>query len=306
MAGQRFLINWDAGSNTWDFTCLLAELGWDHWKATRCHQLAPPAVKDLFWIFFCLCSGVSCHFCYFWLLPCHPPFVKTHHFTSLPCWAFLFFLLFFVFFLPLSPPPPSSSLHCPSLSSSSPYLHWCVCPGSGFWWILSCNGQRAAVVSDVCMTCFLPESISSSQLALFFFWVIPCQASCSQPRGACTDRFTPTQPLSCHLRRFDTLLQQSADRAICLWGAQRYVEMCPTSLWSDRFRQSWMDFFPLSLLPFTAIVCLIFTVLFASCPRHFCCCWYAPVNITSLYCVRFGSWKLSWHKRYFLPANVIT
>lgn len=117
--------------------------------------------------------------------------------------------------LPLPPPPR---------------LRWCVCPGSGFWWILSCNGQRAAVVSDVCMTCFLPESISSSQPALFFFWVIPCQASCSQPHGACTDRFTPTQPLSCHLRRFDTLLQQRADQVICLWGAQRYVEICSTSL----------------------------------------------------------------------------
>lgn len=66
-------------------------------------------------------------------------------------------------------------------------------------------------------------------------------------------------------------------------------------------------FSPLSLFPFTAIVCLILTVRLASCPRRFCCCWYAPVNITSLYCVYSGSWELLWHKCYFLSAkHVIT
>lgn len=50
----------------------------------------------------------------------------------------------------------------------------CRIPGSRFqsavvcmswlWllWILSCNRQRAVLVSDVCVTCFLPEPISSS------------------------------------------------------------------------------------------------------------------------------------------------
>lgn len=61
------------------------------------------------------------------------------------------------------------SLPGSSLLSVVVYMSW-------LWHlrILSCNRQCAALVSDVCMTCFLPEPISSSQPACLF-WVSPCQ-----------------------------------------------------------------------------------------------------------------------------------
>jgi len=58
---------------------------------------------------------------------------------------------------------PSSIPRCVPVSLC---LSAVVCM-SWLWllWILSCNRQYAVLVSDVCVTCFLPDPISSSQPA---------------------------------------------------------------------------------------------------------------------------------------------
>lgn len=107
--------------------------------------------------------------CYLSHLRSQPPLCQTRHFTPSP-FLTICIVLFPLFMSVFSVNSSISPLPAPPLPPPS-YLCWCVCPGSGFWWILSCNGQRAAVVSDVCMTCFPPEPISSSQPACFFFLV---------------------------------------------------------------------------------------------------------------------------------------
>lgn len=107
----------------------------------------------------------------------------TSLFSASPCSNLDFSITLFIHRrLPFN--SPSSVLSLSSVSSSSVSL-WpseLVCMS---WlrllWILSCNRQCAALVSDVCMTCFPPDPISGSQAA--FSGLSPARSSCSQPHG---------------------------------------------------------------------------------------------------------------------------
>lgn len=148
------------------------------------------------------CAG-NCSLCSLLSLPCLFHLCRTHHFS--------FFLLSSLFCspFPVSSVSLSSSLSpflslSPSscLSPLSLFLHLSLClmhsmPRSPrlsvvvcmswLWllWILSCNRQCTVLVSDVCVTCFLPDPISSSQPAslpaclLAFSGLVPFKSSSS-------------------------------------------------------------------------------------------------------------------------------
>lgn len=81
------------------------------------------------------------------------------------CFAIFFFLFLFLRFLFMTRYLfPLSALPLSLLLSVLVCMSWL-----GRLWILSCNRQCAALVSDVCMTCFPPDPISCSQPACLPF-----------------------------------------------------------------------------------------------------------------------------------------